>query len=819
MSSTRASTSLGGKEHSSKSSLDCNIDTNTSPNKKARYDTTSNAIQPTSNNSGISNNGYTADNTLSPPRKTFDLSTSSAYKYNHHPCHNQPGRVVKLVSGSSSIVIPPESKLLYIGTDYCNSCCSDEWKHCEYVISNGAAPCRFGMYCNYNHDTLSIRHPEIPILSVCPRSVSYGVCDITGLAVITLYDDESGGINDWMCGVDITEENHTSENPNDIRYLDVQWVQNKWWFDIEKMRRDMEAEYNVILPPIIKTPFSILDNSSDAVIHNEVQHIMMQNVLLAITSDILDVPSELREVYAHAETTVDTLEKAEEAAVSGGDSPFSFPVLCQRDMNTTQQYVFDQYKDVLCDIYKMCLDEGHALLVDGPYADDIDYTHLMYSMKNGRTHVYHAKGKNGYTGKHHNKTGVAGNGEVRLDKGYSELLHLLDIFSTMDIDNMPSDFQRRLTKKMLNDLRPFTFQSSRPVLVIDAIREDMIGLPIASKFFLDDIINNGSIGLNGDLRTLYKMTLEGGEQVYRERNNLPTDSSANLNEGFCSNTLGKYIRDHLKILRNVDACIAAFPPRLREVILRLVIEAAEAHLAWAPGRLASCPPLFREAKEVIVREIFPNSDITDSFETVPVENPQTFDDCHNKDAYRDGVRQELAVENTKDKLTKVETHGGYFAGDENALGWVEFMGMTLVEYMSGKREELGEGLRWHIHWDFLGLTILFIDMHDESEMVRVAVVFCPFCNILFSKAGVQIDFARLESSDNAAQTAHWLKYFSAKLREPNASPITDKSFHDPISSNILFQFTVIHVHNTQMLHRPIKPSVVSVKNNFDPESN
>jgi len=225
-------------------------------------------------NNGISNNG-SADTALSPLRKIFE-PTSSAYKYNHHPCHNQPGRVVKLVSGSSSIVIPPESKLLYIGTDYCNSCCSDEWKHCEYVISNGAAPCRFGMYCNHNHDTLSIRHPEIPILSVYPRSVSYGVCPITGLAVNTLYDDDSGGINNWMCGVDITEENHTSENPNDIRYLDVQWVQNKWWFDIEKMRRDMEAEYNVILPPIIKTPFSILDHSSDAVINNEVQHIMMK---------------------------------------------------------------------------------------------------------------------------------------------------------------------------------------------------------------------------------------------------------------------------------------------------------------------------------------------------------------------------------------------------------------------------------------------------------------------------------------------------------------------------------------------------------------
>ena len=82
MSSAIASTSLGGKEHTSISPLDCNIDTNASQNKN---ETTNNAIQPTSNN-GISNNGIINNNngTEYPAFiRTYDVSRSAPHRQSY----------------------------------------------------------------------------------------------------------------------------------------------------------------------------------------------------------------------------------------------------------------------------------------------------------------------------------------------------------------------------------------------------------------------------------------------------------------------------------------------------------------------------------------------------------------------------------------------------------------------------------------------------------------------------------------------------------------------------------------------------------------
>ena len=110
---------------------------------------------------------------------------------------------------------------------------------------------------------------------------------------------------------------------------------------------------------------------------------------------------------------------------------------------------------------------------------------------------------------------------------------------------------------------------------------------------------------------------------------------------------------------------------------------------------------------------------------------------------------------------------------------------------------------------YLGLTILCIDVIDD-EIVRVIVVFCPLCNMLFSKAGVKVRFHKLKSSRDTAKTARWLQCFFAKLRIKNASAFTDSGFDLPVSDNILHLFYT-HVHNTQFIHWGLKQSILSIR--------
>ena len=59
---------------------------------------------------------------------------------------------------------------------------------------------------------------------------------------------------------------------------------------------------------------------------------------------------------------------------------------------------------------------------------------------------------------------------------------------------------------------------------------------------------------------------------------------------------------------------------------------------------------------MICEKIWPNSTIEDAFDGVPVEDPQTWEDCHNTDALRANGgerRQRRAVEKMKARVTNL----------------------------------------------------------------------------------------------------------------------------------------------------------------------
>ena len=56
--------------------------------------------------------------------------------------------------------------------------------------------------------------------------------------------------------------------------------------------------------------------------------------------------------------------------------------------------------------------------------------------------------------------------------------------------------------------------------------------------------------------------------------------------------------------------------------------------------------------------------------------------------------------------------------------------------------------------------------------------------MIFSKAGVKIEWWMLKSAEVAAKSAHWAFNFFQLLATPNSTLITDKSYNRLIEDNI-----------------------------------
>ena len=109
----------------------------------------------------------------------------------------------------------------------------------------------------------------------------------------------------------------------------------------------------------------------------------------------------------------------------------------------------------------------------------------------------------------------------------------------------------------------------------------------------------------------------------------------------------------MEVRADVDKCFAQMKAPIRDHLLRDEHDVEVLMLAWAPGRLKSCPPKFKEAKLMLCEMIWPHSTIEDAFDGVPVEDPKTFEDCHNTDALRanGGERQRRAVQKMKARVS------------------------------------------------------------------------------------------------------------------------------------------------------------------------
>ena len=229
------------------------------------------------------------------------------------------------------------------------------------------------------------------------------------------------------------------------------------------------------------------------------------------------------------------------------------------------------------------------------------------------------------------------------------------LFPQIDIDNLPVDFQRKLTALIFEKIAPFTFtRKNAPVTLEDALELDMIGLPIGLQELIHSVItpcddrSGGGIAVDSFLQILWLIVLETGCQVWRQMNGYPNNERASVHEAAHCNTLGKALADANQIASLVDDCFATFPTPTRKKLSEQVIEVEEPLFAWARGSLPTQPPDFEFGKMAVGKVVFKsrNADgsfrYDDAFEGPPVENPKTWADCFRKDAFNTVERRGVA---------------------------------------------------------------------------------------------------------------------------------------------------------------------------------
>ena len=199
---------------------------------------------------------------------------------------------------------------------------------------------------------------------------------------------------------------------------------------------------------------------------------------LAVAAAILRV--DILQNYAnHIEAT--HLEKVEE-----GCAPMSFDSLYARHMNRFQQEKFDLWKTACKDVFVFCRKNGVVMTPGCHGWEDIYVLHKHLQLKKNNAYIYLLL--------QIFKTGNCGRGGLRIEE-YAKLFEkgLLDYMPTIvpqiDIDNLPVDFQRKLTALILKKIAPFTFtRANAPQSLEDALELDMIGLPIGLQELIHSVI-------------------------------------------------------------------------------------------------------------------------------------------------------------------------------------------------------------------------------------------------------------------------------------------------------------------------------------------
>lgn len=465
--------------------------------------------------------------------------------------------------------------------------------------------------------------------------------------------------------------------------------------------------------------------------------------------------------------------------------------------------------------YRLVLNNGGALDPVSPLFRFVKRGHEEWSLNNKRSHIYLEEDieENGDG----DKGGQAGVGEVRLfeyEKLYSlgkEVNYAPEITSIIDIDNMPSTLQPKVTELCIEIAEMFMCEE-QPKTLYDLVALEMTGLPVAVQSTLEYIVKGGAYPVNGYLVKLVRNVLETGSQTSWSDRGLVMNESTSSDEYIDSRVLDRFFSGDMEVLQNVDECcdkIFTHPDEI-EFVKQNVIKIRRIFLAWAPGRLPSCPPKFEEAKPIIAKKVAGDDvEIVDPIKGWPKERPENFKECHDSSLYEiDNIKNGKTL--TIAELRLVGKEGGIAAFDECKLIWGEDGG--LVSFMTDELESpLGiDGPKWCVVHTTIGIVILKIEWVGDGR-IRVVIVFVPWCNMIFSKDDVPRTWKSLQSSEKASKSAHWVQNFLRILEAPNLDElVTDKSLNRLVGDNIYLAF-MMYVHSVKFWRLPPKTASLECK--------
>ncbi|EJK72450.1 hypothetical protein THAOC_06020, partial [Thalassiosira oceanica] len=253
-------------------------------------------------------------------------------------------------------------------------------------------------------------------------------------------------------------------------------------------------------------------------------------------------------------------------------------------------------------------------------------------------------------------------------------------------------------------------------------------------------------------------------------------------------------------------------------------------LAWKPGRLTSCPSKFQEAKRVVALAISDNREYSNGFgDQVPVDDPETFDECHDFKKYTLEQCKGAVVNTEVSAIVPVETNGGFQVLDVNQVAFdrisskkrkrgkmagtddidcedkMPAMCKWLLERDTSASLDMPEGdsPKWEIYldsfkkcWKRWGFILMKLK-HPKKKVCLLALV-CPWCRLMMNKKGVTMGFKQMMMALRAASSSSFVEMLEGLLCTDRTT--VDRSVTKPISKSPLFICSFITIHCTQFQH-------------------
>jgi len=372
----------------------------------------------------------------------------------------------------------------------------------------------------------------------------------------------------------------------------------------------------------------------------------------------------------------------------------------------------------------------------------------------------------------------------------------------------------------------------------------MIGLSLAFqihaysvvKEYDDREIATGGRGVAGFLFNHLRTAVEAGFQVHLAKNGFyqTGDEFEQLDSGVIglASVMERELEDIVEEASN-DLARSDDDYRKSDVHERHDIE-----LAWKPSEMPNPPEDFDHAKTVVADAVNGKGRWIDAFrDQTPNPGTDSFDKCH---AWRDFSKDQCkdAFNNTVDDVfVPAEMNGGVYVADINHTAFrherprkkkrkrAEYEDdddndddddldcdrnmPAICQYLlerdtsSSLGVAKGSAPKWKIwlnsykrFWRKYGFILMRLMCPDKK--VRVIVLVCPWCRIMFNKKGVPMGFRQATKSLRSACSSTFVEKFLDLVCTERTE--VDRSLTRPISRSPLFLYSSIQLHSTQLMH-------------------